>query len=100
MFGIDTREKIIVYSDALDLEKVKSIRNYADGKVKDLYGIGTYLTNDVGVIPLNIVIKMTAAKPEGFSGYLPAVKLSDVVDKNTGDSKEIDACIKEIQPVL
>ncbi len=27
------------------------------------YGIGTFLTNDGGVTPLNIVIKMTAAKP-------------------------------------
>ncbi|MBN1926050.1 MAG: nicotinate phosphoribosyltransferase [Prolixibacteraceae bacterium] len=98
-FGIDPREKIIVYSDALNLEKVKSIRKYAGGKVKDLYGIGTCLTNDVGVTPLNIVIKMTAAKPEGFSDFVPVVKLSDVVEKNTGVSKEIKACLKAIEQV-
>lgn len=93
---IDPRTKTIVYSDALDLEKVKEIKNYVNGRIHDVYGIGTYLTNDVGVKPLNMVIKMTAAQPANHNKYIPAIKLSDVDGKHTGDKDEIEICLKII----
>jgi nicotinate phosphoribosyltransferase len=52
------------------------------------FGIGTNLTNDVGLKPMNIVIKMTAAFPEGDE-WIPVVKLSDEKGKYTGDEKMI-----------
>lgn len=91
---IDARSKTIVYSDALDLEKVKEIKKYVDGRIHDVYGIGTYLSNDVGVKPLNMVIKLFAARPDGHYEYLPAIKLSDVAGKHTGEKEEIDLCLK------
>lgn len=94
---IDAKTKTIVYSDALDLEKVKEIRQYLNGRVRDAYGIGTYLTNDVGVKPLNMVIKLMAAKPSRASRYLPTIKLSDVDGKHTGDQKEIEMCLNTIK---
>ena len=48
----------MVYSDALDLEGVENIRSFVNGRLHDVYGIGTFLSNDVGVKPLNMVIKM------------------------------------------
>ncbi len=90
---IDPKTKTIVYSDSLDIEKVKEIKAYVNGRINDIYGIGTYLTNDVGVKPLNMVIKLIAAKPNKNRDYIPTVKLSDIDGKHTGDSKEIELCL-------
>jgi len=93
---IDPKTKTIVYSDSLDIEKVKEIKTYVRGRIHDIYGIGTYLTNDVGVKPLNMVIKMVAAKPNAATACLPTVKLTDSEGKHTGESKEIEWCLKMI----
>ncbi len=89
---IDSRSKTIVYSDSLNIETVKKIKNYTKGKVQDAYGIGTNLTNDVGAKPLNMVIKLTHAALSEDDSYHPTVKLSDVEGKNTGDKDEINLC--------
>jgi nicotinate phosphoribosyltransferase len=89
---IDTKSKTIVYSDALDLEKVKEIKKYVDGRIHDVYGIGTYLSNDVGVKPMNMVIKLFAVKPFGYEEFIPTVKLSDVNGKHTGNNEEVELC--------
>lgn len=89
---IDPTSKTIVYSDSLNLQEVKRIKEYVGGRVHDTYGIGTYFTNDVGVKPLNMVVKLTEVKPEKKSEYLHAVKLSDVSGKHTGNEKEIAIC--------
>lgn len=93
---IDPKTKTVVYSDALDLEKVKEIKNYVNGRLHDVYGIGTYLSNDVGVKPLNMVIKLISVKPEGYRNYIPAIKLSDVDGKHTGDPFEVQLCERVI----
>jgi nicotinate phosphoribosyltransferase len=93
---IDPKSKTIVYSDALDLEKVKEIKKYVADRIHDVYGIGTYLTNDVGVQPLNMVIKLYKVKSSGNMNAVPAVKLSDAKGKHTGNEEEIDLCIKTI----
>jgi nicotinate phosphoribosyltransferase len=89
---IDPASKTIVYSDSLNLDEVKRIKDYVKGRVHDTYGIGTYFTNDVGAKPLNIVIKLSEIKPNKKTEYLSAVKLSDVAGKHTGDNKEIEIC--------
>ncbi|MDP4224258.1 MAG: nicotinate phosphoribosyltransferase [Bacteroidota bacterium] len=89
---IDPETKTIVFSDALDLDKIFGIRQYVRGRIHDVYGIGTYLTNDVGVQPLNIVIKMTGSKLDPADDFHPAVKLSDDPGKYTGDPAEIQVC--------
>lgn len=94
---IDPKTKTIVYSDALNLDKIRKIREYVKGKIRDVYGIGTFLTNDAGVIPLNIVMKLTAVKPAGYNRFVPAIKLSDSEDKYSGDPEEISLCLKLIK---
>lgn len=86
--GIDPRSKTIIFSDALTPEKVERIHAFCQGRVGMAFGIGTNFTNDVGVEPMNMVIKMVEARPEG-QHWLPVVKLSDVPDKHTGDPEMI-----------
>lgn len=91
---IDARTKTVVYSDALDLEGVKRIKEFIAGRIHDVYGIGTYLSNDVGVKPLNMVIKLFECRPKGCPLFIPTVKLSDTAGKHTGESTEIELCKK------
>ncbi|PJX14497.1 nicotinate phosphoribosyltransferase [Halomonas sp. 141] len=86
--GIDPLSKTIIFSDALTPEKVERIRAFCQGRIGMAFGIGTNFTNDIGVAPMNMVIKMVEARPEG-QGWLPVVKLSDVPTKNTGDPEMI-----------
>lgn len=86
--GIDPRSKTIIFSDALNYDKVRRIAEYNDGKIGMSFGIGTNFTNDVGPAPMNIVIKMTGTMPEN-RGWIPVVKLSDEPGKHTGSERMI-----------
>lgn len=95
--GINPASKTIVFSDSLNPRTVEQLEKnfeHLDSTVtfKRAYGIGTNLTNDVGLKPLNIVIKMTACMPDPNDSWLPVVKLSDDKGKYTGDAKEIKIC--------
>jgi nicotinate phosphoribosyltransferase len=87
--GIDPRAKTIIFSDSLNLEKVKRTTAHCHGKIGISFGIGTNFTNDVGLKPMNIVIKMTEALPEA-EPWTPVVKLSDVRGKHSGDERTIE----------
>jgi nicotinate phosphoribosyltransferase len=86
--GVDPRSKTIVFSDALNYEKVARIAAFCKGKIGASFGIGTNFTNDVELTPLNIVIKMTETQPEDLE-WMPVVKLSDEPGKHTGDEDTI-----------
>jgi nicotinate phosphoribosyltransferase len=87
--GIDPKSKTIVFSNALDVQRAIDIKNFCRGKIKCSFGIGTSFTNDVGVTPLNMVIKMVESKPEGEE-WIPTIKISDDEGKHTGNEKEIE----------
>jgi nicotinate phosphoribosyltransferase len=92
---IDPMTKTIVFSDGLNVEKVAEIEEFCRGKIRTSYGIGTFLTNDLGPAALNMVIKMTACKPNGPEGsWIPTCKLSDEKGKYTGDPETIELCKK------
>lgn len=94
---IDPASKTLVFSDSLNLEAVKKIKDHVAGRMHDTYGIGTFFSNDVGAKPLNIVIKLTDVKPDKKNkAYLKAVKLSDVDGKHTGDENEIDLSLRTL----
>jgi len=86
--GIDPLSKTIIFSDGLDYEKVERIAHYCKDRIGISFGIGTNFTNDVGLIPMNIVIKMTEAHPDD-AYWIPVVKLSDVHGKYTGNEEMI-----------
>ena len=88
--GIDPLTKTIIFSDGLDYEKVARITEHCRGKIGFSFGIGTNLSNDVGLEAMNIVIKMTQTR-QANGKWTPVVKLSDSPDKHTGNEDMIAA---------
>lgn len=91
--GIDPLTKTIIFSDGLNYEKVERIVQHCKGRIGLSFGIGTDLTNDVGLKPMNIVLKMTEAQPEN-ANWTGVVKLSDEPKKHTGSIVDIDLAIQ------
>jgi nicotinate phosphoribosyltransferase len=87
--GINPLYKYIIFSDGLNLEKVDEITKACHGKIGISFGIGTNLTNDVGLKPMNIVMKLIGVQAPN-NDWIPTVKLSDEKGKYTGDPKMIE----------
>lgn len=84
--GIDPRTKQVIFSNALNVDEAISIQSYAVEYCQPSFGIGTHFTNDFdGVKPMNIVIKLIAAKiTESWAFYNDTCKLSEDTGKHTG----------------
>jgi nicotinate phosphoribosyltransferase len=88
---INPQFKMGLYSDNLhSIAQIESIKKHVNGRLIDRYGIGTWFSNDVGVPPMNMVIKLIKCCVDGQ--WINTVKLSDDPKKHTGDSKTIDLC--------
>lgn len=81
--NILTSNKRMVFSNALDTDKYIAIDKYFRQFAQPCGGIGTHFSNDVGVKPLNIVVKMTQV--DFGRGWVDVVKLSDDISKSTGN---------------
>lgn len=90
--GRDPREKLLVFSDGLDVSAIERVYRHFEGRVRMAFGWGTDLTNDfVGCMPdgsraldpMSLVCKVTRANGR------PAVKLSDNPEKASGDAEEV-----------
>lgn len=88
--GCDPRDRLIIFSDALELEDIETLHGRFNGRVGLSFGWGTRFTNDLegcaeapGLKPISLVCKVTEADGR------PAVKLSDNPAKATGDPREI-----------
>ena len=80
--GIDPRTKTAVFSDSLDDAKAAAIwRRFAE-RIRPQFGIGTYLSNDLGPKPLSNVIKLVRV------GGFPVCKLGDDPAKAQADDAE------------
>lgn len=97
--------KRLVFSDSLGVapkDQLMAGKNYNYVAIDHKYrkvaqpvgGIGTNFTNDVGVKPLNMVIKLTAA--DFGQGMIPVVKLSDDEGKHTGSPEAVERALREI----
>lgn len=82
-YGIEPRDKLVIFSDSLDTDRVDKIHRRFAGKIGHIFGIGTFLTNDLGPTALNIVMKATNV--DGFD----TVKLSDDPGKHTGPDEKV-----------
>lgn len=80
---VNPRDKLIVYSDGLDVDTIVKIQDYTD-KIKKTYGWGTNLTNDLGFKAMSIIIKLTESNGYG------TVKLSDNIAKALGTKSDIE----------
>lgn len=92
--GIDPATKTIVFSDSLDIDKIVELADEFKGKIKLIFGWGTTLTNDLGLEPLNIVMKATCVNGTN------TVKLSDDEGKHTGTDEDIERYKKAINSVI
>lgn len=86
--GINPMYKYIIFSDGLNPKKVTEITEATKGKIGISFGIGTNLTNDVGLRPMNIVIKLTEVLTSD-NEWVPTVKISDEPNKHTGEPRMI-----------
>ena len=57
--GIDPKTKTLLFSDSLDFERADKLYRHFYKDTNVAFGIGTYLSNDTCVSPLNIVMKVT-----------------------------------------
>lgn len=94
--GRDPTEKLLIFSDGLDVDAIINTHRHFDGRVRTSFGWGTNLTNDfigcaptdiIGLHPISIVCKASEANGR------PAVKLSDNPRKATGDPAAIQRYI-------
>lgn len=88
--GEDPRDKLVIFSDGLDVEKIADLHRQFAGRVKVSFGWGTMLTNDFAgltegnsLAPFSIVCKAVSANGR------PTVKLSDNPNKAMGPASEI-----------
>ena len=88
--GEDPRQKLVIFSDGLDVGKIEELSHRFAGRVRVSFGWGTMLTNDfIGLTPgdrlapFSLVCKAVAANGR------PTVKLSDNPRKAMGPESEI-----------
>jgi nicotinate phosphoribosyltransferase len=90
--GVDPRNRLLIFSDGLDVDAIEETYKHFDGKVRMAFGWGTNLTNDFEdcapvetdrMNAISLVCKVTEANGR------PAVKLSDNPAKATGEAAEI-----------
>ncbi len=98
--GIDPLEKTIVFSDGLDIETIVQLQQHFKGRINTVYGWGTTLTNDLGIKPLNIVMKATHVHVPDIGRGADLVKLSDVAGKHTGPKQNIQRYQQIFAPVV
>jgi nicotinate phosphoribosyltransferase len=92
--GIDSHTKTAVLSDSLNDTKGVDFTKRYSSYINIVLGIGTFLTNDCGHKPLNIVVKLIEA--DFGDGMRPVVKLSDTNGKYTGEPMAISATKAEL----
>lgn len=95
--GRDPRQKLLIFSDGLDVDAMIDTYRHFAGRVRMSFGWGTNLTNDfagcapreiAGLRPISIVCKVSEANGR------PAVKLSDNPRKATGDPAEVERYLR------
>ena len=87
---IDSRTKMLTFSDGLTLEKAWDLHQYFKDRFKTSFGIGTNLTNDMGHTPLNIVLKLVECNGQSVA------KLSDSPGKTVTDNNTFLAYLRQV----
>jgi nicotinate phosphoribosyltransferase len=79
----EIKDKLIVFSDGLELQKILDLSKRFEGRIKTSFGWGTNLTNDLGFPAMSLVVKAVSADGR------PTVKLSDNIAKAMGTKEDI-----------
>ncbi len=87
---LDAHTRRLVFSDGLDLPTAFSLyRHFADRTMTG-FGIGTNLSNDMGIAPLNIVIKLMTCNGQAVA------KLSDSPGKTMCKDETFLAYLRQV----
>lgn len=87
---IDPATKRLVFSDGLDLPRALALYEHFADRVPLGFGIGTNLTNDTGLAPLNIVMKLVRCNDQ------PVAKLSDSAGKTMCEDETFLAYLRQV----
>ena len=89
--GEDPREKLVIFSDGLDVDSIEALYAQFNGRVRVSFGWGTMLTNDFrglvagdALAPFSLVCKALSANGR------PTVKLSDNPAKAMGPKDQVE----------
>ncbi len=88
--NIDPRTKWAVFSDALNIPKALALCAEFEGQIMTSFGIGTDLTNDLGVPALSQVVKMTICNGQ------PTAKISDSPGKGMCEDAGYMAYLRQV----
>jgi nicotinate phosphoribosyltransferase len=87
---IDPRTKTLIFSDSLNVPLAIQLYRRFSSRARLAFGIGTNLTNDLGLTPLQIVIKMVRCNGQ------PVAKLSDTPEKTMCDDPAYLAYLRQV----
>ena len=88
--GEDPREKLVIFSDGLDVDTIIDLETRFAGMVKVSFGWGTLMTNDFrGLVPHDALAPFSLVCKAVSANGRPTVKLSDNPNKATGPAQEI-----------
>ena len=89
--GEDPRKKRVIFSDGLDVDKIKELQTQFAGKTAISFGWGTLLTNDFrGLVPDDALAPFSLVCKAVSANGAPTVKLSDNPNKAMGPKDEIE----------
>ena len=89
--GEDPRQKLVIFSDGLDVDKIEELHRQFVGRVKVSFGWGTMFTNDFrGLVPGDELAPFSLVCKAVAANGLPTVKLSDNPNKAMGPKAEIE----------
>ncbi len=88
--GEDPKQKRIIFSDGLDVDKIKELHSQFAGRTNISFGWGTLLTNDFrGLVPDDALAPFSLVCKAVSANGRPTVKLSDNPEKAMGPAEEI-----------
>jgi nicotinate phosphoribosyltransferase len=87
---LDPNTKMLTFSDGLDLPKSFALHRHFGGRTKTGFGIGTNLTNDLGIEPLNLVMKLVSCNKN------PVAKISDAHGKTLCNDETFIAYLRQV----
>ncbi len=89
--GEDPREKLVIFSDGLDVATIKTLSEQFRGRVRVSFGWGTLLTNDFrGLVPNDALAPFSMVCKAVAANGRPTVKLSDNPNKAMGPKDEVE----------
>ena len=89
--GEDPKDKLIIFSDGLDVDKIIELQRRFAGRAKISFGWGTLLTNDFrGLVENNALAPFSLVCKAVSANGRPTVKLSDNPNKAMGPADQVE----------